>query len=85
MTQSKQSHKVSKFNNLPADERIVKMKNLYNYLLAKAPVTFPPPTTTVACGFNYNLLEDIVCGIQARMCLYLMTPDTGTTFLVTPS
>ena len=53
------------------------MKNLYNYLLLKAPVAFPPPTTHAACGFNYQLLEDIVCGIQARLFLYMMTPDTG--------
>lgn len=50
---------------------------IYRYLLAKAPPTFPPPTSETACGFNFALLEDILCGIQARMCLYLLTPETG--------
>ena len=28
-------------------------------------------------GFNYNLVGDILCGIQATMCLYLMITETG--------
>ena len=60
-----------------ADERILMMSDMYNLLIAKAPLCFPPPTSTTKCGFNFNLLEDIVCGTQARLCLYLLTPDTG--------
>ena len=56
---------------------MAKMLLIYRYLLPKVPPTFPPPTTHTSCGFNYNLAEDILCGVQARMCLYLMTPETG--------
>ena len=29
------------------------------------------------CGMNFNLVEEILAGVQARVCLYLMTPSTG--------
>ena len=30
-----------------------------------------------SCGMNLNLIEEVLCGIQARVTLYLMTPTTG--------
>ena len=53
------------------------MLELHNLLIEKAPLCFPPATGKTKCGLNFNLLEDIVCGTQARLCLYLLTPETG--------
>ena len=60
-----------------AEDRMIKMMLVYRYLVKKVAVTFPPPTSLTSCGFNVHLAEDILCGIQARLCLYLMTPETG--------
>ena len=38
---------------------------------------FPSYGSKIASGMNFNLVEEILTGIQARLCLYLMTPDTG--------
>ena len=32
-----------------------------------------------SCGMNFHIVEEILVGVQARICLYLMTPTTGTT------
>ncbi|MCP4460405.1 MAG: hypothetical protein GY816_20645 [Cytophagales bacterium] len=34
-----------------------------------------------SCGMNFNLVEEILAGVQDRVCLYLMTPSTGEFFL----
>lgn len=62
---------------ISAEDRMIKMMLVYRYLVKKVAVTFPPPTSLTSCGFNVHLAEDILCGIQARLCLYLMTPETG--------
>jgi hypothetical protein len=54
-----------------------KMGELYDYLLPMATPTFPPPTRDTETGLNFNLLEDILCESQARLCLYMLCPETG--------
>ena len=34
-------------------------------------------------GLNLNLIEEIVCGVQSRLYLYIMTPETGMIWLIT--
>ena len=53
------------------------MLPLFDMLMAKAPPTFPPIKGKTEEGLNFNLLEDIVVGIQARLFLYLDCKDTG--------
>lgn len=53
------------------------MMALYNLLEAKVPITFPPPKADTPDGTNFNLVEDILCDIQARLFLYLMCRETG--------
>lgn len=62
---------------LTADERMDRMMALYHILIEKAPPVFPPPGLKTSEGFNFNLIEDILCGIQARLCLYLICQFTG--------
>ena len=63
--------------HLTADERMDRMMALYHILIEKAPPVFPPPGLKTSEGFNFNLIEDILCGIQARLCLYLICQFTG--------
>ncbi|XP_063691939.1 uncharacterized protein LOC134824135 [Bolinopsis microptera] len=60
-----------------ADIRIEMMMVLHEMLMEKVSVCFSPPTSSTKCGFNFNLIEDIVCGTQARLCLYIITKETG--------
>ena len=38
---------------------------------------FPPHGAGTISGLNFKLAEEVLCSIQARLCLYLMTPATG--------
>lgn len=62
---------------ITADIRIDMMMVLHEMLMDKVSVCFPPPTSSTKWRFNFNLIEDIVCGTQARLCLYIITKETG--------
>lgn len=70
----------NRYNPIPiisAEKRMDLMMPLFHLMMAKAPPTFPPPKGKTEDGLNFNLLEDIVVGIQARLFLYLACTETG--------
>lgn len=60
------------------ENRIEMMLPLFNFVLQRVMFPrFPPYGTQTLSGLNYHLAEEVLCSIQARLCLYLMTPRTG--------
>ena len=60
------------------DNRIEMMLPLFWFVMDRVMIPhFPLYGKETKSGLNYNLLEEILCSIQARLCLYLMTPLTG--------
>ena len=56
------------------------MMPLFELMMEKAPTTFPPIKGKTGDGLNFNLLEDIVVGIQTRLFLYLECEETGISY-----
>ena len=60
------------------DNRIEMMLPLFWFVMDRVMIPhFPLYGKETKSGLNYNLSEEILCSIQARLCLYLMTPLTG--------
>ena len=60
------------------DDRIEMMMPLFRFVMDRVTIPhFPLYGKETTSGLNYNLAEEILCSIQARLCLYLMTPLKG--------
>ena len=60
------------------DDRMGMMLPLFNFIRELVMVPrFPLYGAQTVSGLNFHLAEEILCSIQARLCLYLMTPRTG--------
>ena len=65
-----------------AEDRIQKMMKLYNILKGMVNIPrFPPYGRETPDNLNINVLEEILCGIESRLYLYLLTPDSGKSFI----
>lgn len=63
---------------IKADTRMLMMLPLYQILRSMVMVPrFPLYGRTTNCGMNMDLLEEILCGIQGRLVLYLLCDRTG--------
>ena len=63
---------------LDPEARIYMMMPLFRFILDRVMVPcFPLHGTNTVSGLNYHLAEEILTSVQARLYLYIMTPDTG--------
>ena len=60
------------------DSRIAMMLPLFHFVRDRVMIPhFPLYGTNTLSGLNYHLAEEILCSVQARLYLYIMTPETG--------
>ena len=62
------------------EARIKMMMPIFKFTLDRVTIPrFPVYGMTTSCGLNFHLAEEILSSVQARLYLYFLTPDTGTT------
>ena len=60
------------------EERMRMMQPLYRFFLDRVMVPmFPTYGMVTPSKLNFNLAEDVLLSVQARLYLYFLTPNTG--------